>query len=489
MGAPGASPGLRQELLRRKPVRSHDGQHAAGEHGEHLPRSIGTFQLAMFGVGATIGTGIFFVLSSAVPEAGPAVIVSFVMAGIAAGLAAICYAEMASSVPVSGSTYSYAYATLGEIVAMGVAACLLLEYGVSTAAVAVGWSGYLNEAIGNVTGLEVPHAILAAPWDSDPGVVNLPAVVLVGLCMLLLIRGASESAQLNAIMVVIKLVVLAMFIVIALTAFDADNFAGFAPFGVAGVATAAGTIFFSFIGLDAVSTAGDEVKDPQKTMPRALLAALFIVITFYVLVAVAAVGTQPWQEFEGQSEAGLAKILENVTGTPIWGTILALGAVISIFSVTLVTLYGQTRILFAMGRDGMLPHLFARVSPRTQTPVNNTIIVAIVVAMLAAIVPLDYLIDVVSIGTLTAFIVVSLGVIILRYREPDLPRGFTVPGFPVTPILSILACAYILASLHWYTWVIFAGWVAVFLVFYMLYGRKHSVLGQERGEEPVVEEK
>jgi amino acid transporter len=198
-------------------------------------------------------------------------------------------------------------------------------------------------------------------------VVNLPAVVLVGLCMLLLIRGASESAQLNAIMVVIKLVVLAMFIVIALTAFDADNFAGFAPFGVAGVATAAGTIFFSFIGLDAVSTAGDEVKDPQKTMPRALLAALFIVITFYVLVAVAAVGTQPWQEFEGQSEAGLARILENVTGTPIWGTILALGAVISIFSVTLVTLYGQTRILFAMGRDGMLPHLFAsRASARAR---------------------------------------------------------------------------------------------------------------------------
>jgi APA family basic amino acid/polyamine antiporter len=489
MGAPGANSGLRQELLRRKPVRSHDGQHAAGEHGEHLPRTIGTFQLAMFGVGATIGTGIFFVLSAAVPEAGPAVIVSFVMAGIAAGLAAICYAEMASSVPVSGSTYSYAYATLGEIVAMGVAACLLLEYGVSTAAVAVGWSGYLNEAIRNITGFALPHAILAAPWDANPGVVNLPAVVLVGLCMLLLIRGASESAQLNAIMVVIKLVVLAMFIVIALTAFDADNFAGFAPFGVAGVATAAGTIFFSFIGLDAVSTAGDEVKDPQKTMPRALLAALFIVITFYVLVAVAAVGTQPWQEFEGQSEAGLARILENVTGTPIWGTILALGAVISIFSVTLVTLYGQTRILFAMGRDGMLPHLFARVSPRTQTPVNNTIIVAIVVAILAAIVPLDYLIDVVSIGTLTAFIVVSLGVIILRYREPDLPRGFKVPGFPVTPILSILACAYILASLHWYTWVIFTGWVAVFLVFYMLYGRKHSVLGQERGEEPVVEEK
>jgi amino acid transporter len=435
----------------------------------------------MFGVGATIGTGIFFVMSSAVPEAGPAVVLAFVMAGIAAGLAAICYAEMASSVPVSGSTYSYAYATLGEIVAMGVAACLLLEYGVSTAAVAVGWSGYLNEALRNLTGIELPHEILAAPWDKDPGIVNLPAVVLVGLCALLLIRGASESARVNAIMVVIKLTVLAMFIVIAFTAFDSNHFADFAPFGFAGVATAAGTIFFSFIGLDAVSTAGDEVKDPQRTMPRALIAALLIVITFYVLVAIAAVGAQPWQDFESQTEAGLARILEAVTGNTVWGTILALGAVISIFSVTLVTLYGPTRIQFAMGRDGMLPNMFARVSPRTQTPVQNTIIVAIVVALLAALVPLDYLIDVVSIGTLTAFVVVSLGVIILRYREPNLPRAFKVPGFPVTPILSILACAYILASLHWYTWLIFAGWVAVFLIFYMLYGRKHSALGEAEG--------
>jgi len=480
MGGPGGTTGLRHELLRRKPVGSHahEGERVVG--GD-LQRSIGTFQLTMFGVGATIGTGIFFVMSSAVPEAGPAVVLAFVMAGIAAGLAAICYAEMASSVPVSGSTYSYAYATLGEIVAMGVAACLLLEYGVSTAAVAVGWSGYLNEALRNLTGIELPHEILAAPWDAEPGIINLPAVVLVALCAILLIRGASESARVNAIMVVIKLTVLAMFIVIAFTAFDSNHFADFAPFGFAGVATAAGTIFFSFIGLDAVSTAGDEVKDPQRTMPRALIAALLIVITFYVLVAVAAVGAQPWQDFEGQTEAGLARILEAVTGNTVWGTILALGAVISIFSVTLVTFYGQTRILFAMGRDGMLPKMFARVSPRTQTPVQNTIIVSIIVALLAALVPLDYLIDVVSIGTLTAFIVVSLGVIILRYREPNLPRAFKVPGFPVTPILSILACAYILASLHWYTWVVFAGWVAVFLIFYLLYGRKHSALGEAEG--------
>ena len=487
MSTPGPRGSLRAELLRRKPVGE-----SAHPHGPQLVRTIGTFQLTMFGVGATIGTGIFFVLGQAVPEAGPAVVVSFVLAGIAAGLAAICYAELASSVPVSGSTYSYAYATLGEVVAMGVAACLLLEYGVSTAAVAVGWSGYLNEAITNIFGWSLPPSLLAAPFaqgDGATGVINLPAVILVGLCMLLLIRGASESARLNAIMVVIKLAVLAMFIVISLTAFNGSNFRDFAPLGTAAIGTAAGTIFFSFIGLDAVSTAGDEVKDPQKTMPRALIAALLIVIVFYVLVAVAALGTQPWTEFEGQQEAGLAKILEIVTGTSVWGTVLALGAVISIFSVTLVTLYGQTRILFAMGRDGMLPPVFSRVSSRSQTPVNNTVIVSIAVAVLAAFVPLDYLIDVVSIGTLTAFIVVSLGVIILRVREPDLERGFRVPGYPVTPVLAILACLYILSSLHWITWVVFALWVLAFLGFYFVYGRKHSVVGRlQRGESLEVEE-
>lgn len=468
------SPTQANSLFRRKPI--------GDRHGPQLKRTIGTFQLMLFGVGATVGTGIFFVLGEAVPLAGPAVIVSFVLAGVAAGLAALCYAEMASAVPVSGSTYSYAYATLGEVVAMGVAACLLLEYGVSTAAVAVGWSGYLNEALVNITGIHLPQAILYAPFNSDPngptGLINLPAVILVFMCMILLIRGASESAKVNAVMVIIKVSVLIMFSIIAFTAFDSNHFADFAPFGAAGVAAAAGVIFFSFIGLDAVSTAGDEVKNPQKTMPRALIGALFTVIAIYLLVAIAGIGAQPYEEFENQKEAGLSKILEIVTGNNIWGTVLALGAVISIFSVTLVTMYGQTRILFAMGRDGMLPKTFSKVSAQSQTPVNNTIIVAIVVSILAAFVPLGYLMNLVSIGTLTAFIVVSVGVIILRRREPDLPRGFKVPGYPVVPILSVVACAYILISLPVVTWVVFACWVAVFLAFYMLYGRKHSVLGR-----------
>jgi amino acid transporter len=465
------------QLLRRKPV---TGPVGSGEGGARLTRSISTFQLTMFGVGSTIGTGIFFVMAQAVPDAGPAVILSFVVAGIAAGLAALCYAEMASTVPVSGSTYSYAYATLGELVAMGVAACLLLEYGVSTAAVSVGWSGYLNELLANVLHVRLPDAIIAGPFDPDPGVLNLPAVVLVAMCAVLLIRGASESARANAIMVIIKIAVLGMFVAIAFTAFDSDNFTDFLPFGVSGISVAAGTIFFSFIGLDAISTAGDEVKDPQRAMPRALVAALFIVITAYVLVAVSAIGAQPWQDFAAQTEAGLSTILQKVTGNLWPATILAAGAVISIFSVTLVTMYGQTRILFAMARDGMLPRWFARVSPRTQTPVNNTIVVAVVVGLLAAFVPLDKLADMVSIGTLTAFIVVSLGVIILRRTRPDLPRGFRVPGYPVTPVLAIAACIYVLSGLHWYTWLWFGLWVGVVVVFYLLWGRRHSVLGGEK---------
>lgn len=464
--------GLTEQMLRRRPVLGAPVAHGAAQN---LKRSIGTFQLTMFGVGSTVGTGIFFVLSEAVPEAGPGVIVSFIIAGIAAGLATICYAELASAVPVSGSTYSYAYTTLGELMAMVVAACLLLEYIVATAAVAVGWSQYVNKLLNNFLGHSLPQALSGAPWDSSPGVVNFPALVLVMMCALLLIRGASESATVNAVMVIIKLGVLIMFAVIAFTAFEADRFASFAPFGAAGIGAAAGTIFFSYIGLDAISTAGDEVKDPQRTMPRALVAALLTVTSVYIVVSIAALGAQNWTDFEGQS-AGLAVILDNVTGTNYWGTVLAVGAVISIFSVTLVTLYGSTRILFAIGRDGLLPSMFATINPRTMTPVNNTVIVGTVVGLMAGLVPLDKLADMVSIGTLVAFITVSVAVIILRVREPDLPRGFRVPGYPVTPVLSVLACLYILSGLHWYTWVAFGLWVSVVLMFYFTWGRHHSAL-------------
>jgi basic amino acid/polyamine antiporter, APA family len=464
-----------QQVFRRKPVAEMTTETGADTGRSELARSIGLFQLSMFGIGATIGTGIFFVLSEAVPVAGPAVVWSFVIAGAVAGLTAICYAELASAVPVSGSSYSYAYATLGELPAVGVAACLLLEYGVSAAAVAVGWSQYVNDLLQTIFGVEIPLSLSQAPEQG--GVLNLPAVVLVFLCALLLIRGASESAKVNAVMVAIKIGVLLLFIVLGLQGWSSDNLADFAPFGFAGITSAAGIIFFSYIGLDAVSTAGEEVKNPRRTMPLAILIALVTVTILYVLVALVAVAAQPTERFEGQ-EAGLAAILRDVTGATWPGTVLAAGAIISIFSVTLVVIYGQTRILFAVSRDGMLPGIFHRVNPRTLTPVHNTVIVALLISVLAGLIPINFLAEMTSIGTLVAFLVVSIGVIILRVTHPELPRGFKVPLFPVTPVLSVVGCLWIIYNLRLPTIVVFLVWVAVAMVWYFLYGRGHSHLGR-----------
>jgi len=474
---------MRQSLFRKKPVEAFVTETRPDAEGGELSRSIGLFQLTMFGVGATIGTGIFIVLTAAVPEAGPGVIVSFVLAGITAALTAVCYAELASTIPVSGSSYSYTYATMGEIVAFGVAACLLLEYGVSSAAVSVGWSQYLDELFFNLFGFRMPGGITAAPGEG--GFLNLPAIVLVTLCCLLLVRGARESARANTIMVLIKLAVLALFIVIGFTAFSGANLQPFAPFGIAGIGIAASTIFFSYIGLDAVSTAGEEVHNPRRTLPLAIVFATIIVTTFYVLVALAGIGAQPYGQFEGQ-EAGLAVIMRNITGSVWPAVVLSAGAIISIFSVTLVTLYGQTRILFAMGRDGMLPEVFHRVDPRTLAPVRNTIIVGLFVGLLAGFVPLDYLINLTSMGTLVAFTVVSIGVMILRRTQPDLPRGFRVPFYPVVPILSAAFAIYIMTGLPLTTFALFAVWLGVAAIIYFTYSARNSRLA--RGEAVATEE-
>jgi APA family basic amino acid/polyamine antiporter len=464
-----------QQLFRRKPVPEMSAETGSDTGQSELARSIGLFQLSMFGVGATIGTGIFFVLSEAVPVAGPAVVFSFVFAGVVAGLTAICYAELASAVPVSGSSYSYAYATLGELPAIGVAACLLLEYGVSAAAVAVGWSQYVNEFLDNVFDWTLPESVSNAPEQG--GVLNLPAVILIVMCMLLLIRGASESAKVNAVMVLIKIGVLVLFIAIGISGWNSDNLTPFSPEGLSGITSAAGLIFFSYIGLDAVSTAGEEVKNPRRNLPLAILIALVTVTTLYVLVSIVAVAAQPAAEFDGQ-EAGLAAILEDVTGSTWPGTMIAAGAIISIFSVTLIVLYGQTRILFAMARDGMIPRFFHRVNRRTLTPVPNTIIVASVIALLAALIPIDFLAEMTSIGTLVAFLVVSIGVMVLRSTHPELPRGFKVPLYPITPLLSIAGCIWIIQDLRPVTIYVFVIWVAVALLWYAFYGFRHSHLGR-----------
>jgi basic amino acid/polyamine antiporter, APA family len=466
---------LGEQFLRRKPVGVMAEETGADTEGGELKRTITLFQLSLFGIGATIGTGIFIVLTEAVPIAGPAVVFSFVFAGAVAGLTAICYAELASAVPVSGSSYSYAYATMGEGIAMIVAACLLLEYGVSAAAVAVGWSQYLNELLDNLFGFTIPESISNAP-EAD-GVINLPAIVLIVLCATLLMRGASESAKVNAVMVLIKIGVLVLFIAVGLTGWSSDNLSDFTPFGVNGITSAAGIIFFSYIGLDAVSTAGEEVHNPRRNLPLAIITALVVVTSIYLLVALVAVAAQPLADFEGQ-EAGLSAILESVTGSSWPASVLAAGAVISIFSVTLVVIYGQTRILFAMARDGMIPPFFHRLNPRTLTPVPATIVVAVLISLLAGLLPINFLAEMTSIGTLVAFLIVSIGVMVLRRTAPDLPRGFRVPLYPIVPLASIAGCIWIIQDLRAVTIYVFFGWSTVALVWYFFYGRHHSLLGR-----------
>ena len=481
---------LGQKLTRTKPIPS-----AAVQAAEHkaggLHRSIGLFPLTMIGVGATIGTGIFFTMVEAVPKAGPSVILSFIMAAITAGLTALCYAELSFRIPASGSSYSFAYATVGEFLAFIMAACLLLEYGLAASATAIGWSDYLNSFINNAFGWHIPE-LLRSPMivsgangiEFHPGHINLPPIALVCLCCFLLIRGTKESATTNAIMVMIKLAILIFFVVIAFSGFDINNFKPFfSPdngqhfTGMAGVTAAAGTVFFSFIGLDTVATAGEEVRDPKRNVPIGILAALGIVTVFYLLVAMAALGAQPAYKFAGQ-EAGLAVILQNVTGKTWPALVLAAGAVISVFSVTLVTIYGQTRILFAISRDGLISKTFQTVNKRTASPVNNTLIVCVVVGLVSGFVDATFLWDMVSMGTLTAFIVVSLAVPVMRKKENGMgEKGFRVPFGPyVVPGLSIAACLYLMFGLSMTTYTIFSIWMTAAVLIYFLYGMRNSHL-------------
>lgn len=468
------------QIRRIKPA---DNLSDGGDHGG-LKRSMGFLALLMFSVGSIVGTGIFVILGVAIPKAGPAVVISFVLAAVTCSFSALAYAELAGSIPVSGSSYSYTYATLGELLAWIVGWCLMLEYGVSVSAVAVGWGQYLNEFL-STFGVAIPAA-LANPPGENGGVFNIPAVIVVLACMFLLLRGASESAKVNTFMVFLKIGILIFFCVVAFTAFDGSNFNPFLPLGLAGVSAAAGQVFFSYIGFDAASTAGEEAKNPKRDLPRAIIGSLIVVTILYVLVAIAAIGARGGQpsEWEGKdSEAVLSSIAAQVTGSTWAPALISIGAVVSIFSVVLVTMYGQTRILFAMGRDGLLPKAFTRVNPRTQTPVTNTIIVAIVISVLAAFVPLGQLAEATSIGTLAAFVVVNFGVIALWMARPELQRTFRVPLLPLFPIIGAVMCMYLISALNVVTWIVFFIWLAVGIMLYLVYGRRHSNAPAERPAE------
>ncbi|MET7621346.1 amino acid permease [Streptomyces sp. NPDC005408] len=464
--------GLGARLMRRKPVEQLVAEGGQGEGGS-LRRSLTMWQLTMISIGATLGTGIFVVLGEATPLAGPAVAISFVIAGLTALFSALSYAELAGSIPVSGSSYSYSYATMGEIVAWICGWCLILEYGVSVAAVAVGWGEYLNELLDGTIGVTIPDAI-SAPLG-EGGLINLPALVVVLLAMSFLMGGAKESARVNTIMVGVKIVTLLLFIGIGFMGIKAGNYTPLAPLGVTGISAAAASLFFSYIGFDAASTAGEEAKNPKRDLPRAIMLSLLIVTVLYCLVALVAVGAMPWQDFEG-TEAALAQIMKDVTGQSVWGVVLAAGAVVAIASVVFAVLYGQTRILFAMSRDGLVPKLFAKVNPRTGAPRANTVIVSLFCGALAAFIPLGELANATSIGTLFAFALVNVAVVILRYKRPDMNRTFTVMLFPVTPILGFVFCGYLMYTMPGTTWMVFGGWMIVGLVFYFGYGMRRSRL-------------
>uniref|UniRef100_UPI003692F372 amino acid permease n=1 Tax=Streptomyces sp. NPDC056527 TaxID=3345853 RepID=UPI003692F372 len=462
-------------LTRRKPVERLVAEGGQGEGGS-LRRSLSMWQLTMISIGATLGTGIFVVLGDAVPKAGPAVTIAFVIAGLTALFSALSYAELAGSIPVAGSSYSYAYATMGELVAWVCGWCLVLEYGVSVAAVAVGWGEYLNELLDGTIGVTIPDVLSSAPGEG--GIVNLPGLIVVLLAMVFLLGGARESALVNTIMVFVKIAALVLFCAIGFMGFKSGNYADFMPLGMAGVSAAGASLFFSYIGFDAASTAGEEAKNPKRDLPRAIMLSLIIVTVLYVLVAAVAVGAWNWKDFEG-SEASLAAIMNDVSGQKFWGTLLAAGAVISIASVVLTVLYGQTRVLFAMSRDGLVPKVFGKVSGKTGTPRVNTVIVSLFCAALASVIPLGKLVDATSIGTLFAFALVNIAVIVLRRSRPDMDRTFRVPLGWTFPILGFGFCVYNMFSLDSITWVVFGCWMAVGLVFYFLYGMRRSRLATD----------
>jgi APA family basic amino acid/polyamine antiporter len=456
-------------------------QSGEGEGG--LKRSVGSLDLTALGIGAVIGTGIFVVIGEGIGKAGPAVILSFALAGLTCLFSALSYAELSSSIPVSGSAYTYAYATLGELVAWIIGWDLILEYGVSVAAVAVGWGGNLNEFLENAFGYTLPESISTA--REDGGVLNLPAVAIVVAVMFLLSRGVRETARANFVMVGVKLLVLAFFIVVAFAAaFDGGNLKPFAPEGLDGVVSAAAVIFFAYIGFDAVSTGAEEAKNPSRDLPIAIVGSLVVCTIIYIVVAVAASGSLDAKTL-ADSDAPLAAALDEGAGISWAASVMAFGALVAITSVLLTVFYGQTRIFFAMARDGLLPRGIAKVNPRTGTPVALTLGLGTLIAALAAIAPLSEIVKLVNIGTLFAFFLVNIGVIILRRTHPDMERPFRVPFVPFFPIIGCVLILYLMKTLPGETWIRFVIWLALGLIIYYVYGRKHSLLqlAIKRGEE------
>ncbi|WP_430419052.1 amino acid permease [Phenylobacterium sp.] len=462
-----------------------------------LHRSLGPFQLTMLGIGAIIGTGIFVLTAEAAQKAGPGMILAFVIAGFVCAVAALCYAEMAAMVPVSGSAYTYSYAVMGELLAWMVGWALILEYAVAAGAVSVGWSGYVVGLLENALHMDIPNTFVRGPMDG--GLVNLPAMAIALVVTALLVVGTSESATVNTFLVIVKVSALTAFIVLAVPVMNMEKFTPFMPLGVTGVIAAAASIFFAYVGFDAVSTAAEETKNPQRNMPIGLIGSLGVCTIFYILVASGVIGTVGAQPVLGPDGAGLrpgspelsaacaalgdaqvvcskealAWTLREI-GWPQIGNLIGLAAGLALPSVILMMMFGQTRIFFVMSRDGLLPSVLSKVHPKFHTPHVITIITGVFVALFAAFFPVGILADISNSGTLFAFAMVAIAVMVLRKTDPDRKRPFRTPAIYLVAPLALLGCVVLFIFLPNDTKLMFFGWAIIGLIVYFSYGYRKS---------------
>ena len=476
---------------------------------DKLKRVLGAFDVVMLGIGAIIGAGIFATIGTAAagdlvrPGAGPSLIVSFVITGIACGFAALCYAEFASMVPISGSAYTYSYATLGEVVAWIIGWDLIIEYAVGNVAVAISWANYFKTFVSGFgiiipdwistdfrTAVKIPGLIDSAPHIFGiPIVFNILSMGIIAAITVILVIGIKESARTNTIMVLIKLVVLSLFIFVGFHYVKPANWTPFAPNGWAGIQAGAAIVFFAYIGFDAVSTVAEEVKNPKRDLPIGIIGSLIICTIFYIIVAAVFTGIIPYHALVktlSTSQAEPLTLAIQYANIKTWGNffvgVIAFGSVVAHTAVLLVFQMGQPRIFFSMSRDGLLPKSFSKVHPKYRTPYITTILTGVVVGITSMFTSIDEMVDLTNIGTLFAFILVCIGILILRKKDPSRERSFKTPFVPFVPVLGIVSCLYLMLGLPWITWIRFAGWLMIGLFIYIFYGRNRSKLNPTNGD-------
>jgi APA family basic amino acid/polyamine antiporter len=446
----------------------------------HLKKNLKAKDIAGLGIGAVVGVGIFVATGTGAHMAGPAIIVSFILAAIVACLCGLSYCELATMFPVSGSTYSYAYITFGELIDMIVGWCLTAEYLVACSAVASGWSGAFVGILSSF-GITIPHAITASP--SKGGIMDLPAIIITLSLTYMLYYGMKESSRVNNIIVCIKLFIIVLFIALGVSHINVANYKPFAPFGLKGIFGGAATIFFSYIGFDAISTTAEEAENPNKDVPRGLFICLAVVSILYVSVAFVLTGMVPFKEIVSENAVPAALARVGIR----WGSALVgVGAILGMISTIIAVLYGQIRVFMVMSRDGLIPKGFSKIHEKHKTPYIATAVTGIVAAIIAGLLPLDIIVNFLSTGTLISFSVVSLAVIVLRYTMPDFKRIYRCPGVPVTPVITIICCIALLSQLKTITWIGFVCWLTIGLIVYFTYGIRNSSLN---GEEKLDKEK